>query len=135
MARLPRIRVRVEGNEELRRALNAVPEQLRKGALKAGVEDAADLILGQAEANAPIDTGALLGGLHAKPVRSRNPNRVAVNVQTGKDTFYAAFLEYGTEHIPAQPFFRPALFQQGERAIAAATAAVKRAMATSGPLR
>jgi HK97 gp10 family phage protein len=131
----PRIRVRVEGNEELRRALNAFPETLRKGALRRGVEEAADEVLGQAEQNVPVDTGRLLGGLVAKPVRSRNPTRVAVNVQTGKDTFYGAFLEYGTSRMPARPWFRPALFQAGERAIGRAVAAVKRAMDVTGPLR
>jgi HK97 gp10 family phage protein len=88
------------------------------------------------EQNVPRgQTLVLLGSLVAKPVRSRNPSRVAANVQTSREAFYGAFLEYGTSHQPARPWLRPALFQAGPRAIQRALTAVKAAMATDGPLR
>jgi HK97 gp10 family phage protein len=130
-----RLRVRVEGNEDLRRTLQAFPETLRKGALTRGVQDAADEILGAAEHNVPRRTGALLLSLQAKPIRSRRPHRIGVNVQNTKETFYAAFLEYGTSRMAAQPWLRPALLSAGPRAIQRALQAVKTAMATAGYLR
>lgn len=53
----------------------------------------------------PVDTGRLRASIVSVPSKdSRGPY-----VDVGTNVDYAPFVEYGTQHSPAQPFMRPAL--------------------------
>lgn len=132
-----RFRAEVQGLPELKRALRALPDELRQGALRGGVDDAADVLLGQAELNVPKGaTLQLMGSLAAVPVRKpRKPSEVRTTVGTTKEGYYGAFIEYGTSKMPARPWLRPALHAAAPRAIAAATDRVRRSFETDGPVK
>jgi HK97 gp10 family phage protein len=137
-----RFRVRLEGNEELQRALRQVPETLRRDTLKQGVRDAAEVILKAAKAIVPRGaTGVLVGSLIVREVRSRNKERVSANVTTTKEGFYAHFVEYGTHNadgsvrMDAKPFMRPALLGSGQRAVNAGVERVKQAITPDGGVK
>lgn len=98
----PKIARRV-GRKELRNAVKTV-------------------VLPKAKAAAPLDTGALEKSL---VVRARKRNRTGIGyvVQTRDgaykgDQFYGAFHEFGTKHMKADPFLRPAGYSS-ERAVRA----------------
>jgi HK97 gp10 family phage protein len=73
-------------------------------------------MVGYAQIYAPVDTGALQSsirverggvGLGWRQVRVRAGGYIT-NPKTGKLVNYSNFVEYGTKHMPAQPFMRPA---------------------------
>jgi HK97 gp10 family phage protein len=76
------------------------------------MRDATKIVLDQAVANAPEDTGLLKESLKVRAMK-RKKGRVGFLVQTqsgdyqGK-TFYGAFQEFGSSHQPAQGFIRQA---------------------------
>lgn len=75
-----------------------------------GLEDKADLavtkaahdIEAHAKANAPVDTGTLKNSIQAIRV-----GKAHWKVIVGVD--YGIYVEYGTVHNAAQPYFRPAI--------------------------
>jgi len=75
------------------------------------------ILEGAAVLNAPVDTGRLRGSLSWRTKREGSPLDVD-NVSTplqkwtlhvGTNVDYAQHVEYGTKHMGAQPFLRPAL--------------------------
>lgn len=80
------------------------------GKIAAGMESKAALILAKtatdieahAKARAPVDTGNLRSSIQAVRRSSQ-----AWTVYVGAE--YADYVEYGTAHSPAQPYWNPAL--------------------------
>ena len=66
------------------------------------VEETAKEIVNDAKGRAPVDTGHLRDSIAAQRIDEFG-QVVAVHAS------YAAFVEYGTRHMAAQPFFIPAL--------------------------
>ena len=59
----------------------------------------------------PVDTGRLRASIIMKQgATNRGPY-----VEVGTNVSYAAFVEYGTQHSPAQPYLRPALLLAARR--------------------
>jgi HK97 gp10 family phage protein len=56
---------------------------------------------------APVDTGELRGSIHARPTGHKSAEVVA-------EARYAAYVEFGTYKMSAQPFFMPALGDAAE---------------------
>ena len=137
------IRVKVEGLAELRRALLQLPEEIRGGPLRAAVSAGLKVVQQKAIADAPIDTGTLKRAIYRTRSRegsSRVQEEGIVGVRSGKkfqksnrDAWYWRFLEFGTRHIAAQPFLRPAFdsttSQQIEALRVKLAAAIERAAA------
>lgn len=71
--------------------------------------DAARGIASSARRRCPVDTGALRESIDV----SKTPKGYKVVV--GKE--YGAYVEYGTRHMMAQPFFRPAVEEYRQRYI------------------
>ena len=96
----------------LDRLLQAIPVSLaRKGARKA-TRAAAKLVLAEARALVPHDTGELERSLKVRARKRSRTHRGTVghSVVTGGDAFYGKFVELGTSHQAADPFLRPALW-------------------------
>lgn len=55
-----------------------------------------------AKARCPVDTGALKASIQHKKVGERHHQ-----IRVGQ--FYGAYVEYGTRHMAAQPYLRPAI--------------------------
>lgn len=64
---------------------------------------AAEKIAASAKAYAPVDTGYLRSSIRAVSVSAGKEADVVVSAP------YAAFVEYGTRYMPAQPFLYPAV--------------------------
>lgn len=95
--------------------LSKLTAQLENVGLAFTVEDlvmGANVILDEAQANCPVDTGFLqsTGFIQA----------VGDEVQVGFEAPYASYVEFGTYKMAAQPFLRPAL----DNAEAAALSAI-----------
>ena len=74
----------------------------------AAVAATAKDVVAAAKARAPVDTGHLKASIARERV---DEHAVAVTVDTRDESHpsYAAFVEYGTRHMAAQPFLRPAV--------------------------
>lgn len=113
--------VKVEGLSELLRALKELPKELHKGPLRAAVSAGIKVVQKQAIINAPMDKGTLKRAIYRTRSRdgsSRVQEMGIVGVRYGKkhrkkgrDAWYWRFLEFGTIHIAARPFLRPAFEQ------------------------
>lgn len=121
--------IKVDGLQDLERKLLSYGDRLAKNGLRASVAAGARVVLKEARANVPVDTGTLKRSLYMKQIREESTNTVQtyfVGARFGKaeqkknrDAFYFPFVEFGTEKMPAQPFMRPAFESTKEAAIEA----------------
>ena len=138
-----KISMKIEGLEELRKALRLLPEELQKKALGDAVAKGASVIRDEAKRLAPVlktPDERRTRGLLKRMIRStrgkRNGSEAAAFVKVrrlvgkalGKakaktkksgaelDPFYWAFIEFGTSKRAARPFLRPAFDTKKESA-------------------
>lgn len=81
--------------------------KLENNALK----DAAELVLDDAKANAPIRTGKLKEGLKISGVKNRDGTKyvlVGIDKADNSNIFYGKFIEFGTSNMSPRPFLEPA---------------------------
>lgn len=107
-----RMRVRVEGIEDIIRALQQADEALQKE-LHDLISECAEIVFREADARVPIMTGKARNTLRIE-VGKNNKGvfyaNVVVGNGTGKaDPFYVSFNELGTSRQPPRPFMRPSL--------------------------
>ncbi len=117
-------RVSVAGDKDLMKALNALGERLKKQHLQDALEDAAEPIRARMEALAPTGDEAPhikdhIGISPATKVEGvrLHEDQAAVAIGPTKGFFYGWFLEFGTAHMPAQPFVRPAFDAEHQGAL------------------
>jgi len=77
--------------------------------IRAEIEDSMLSIEEKAAERVPVDTGNLKNSIQSVPI-SLNPNKIKGGVYVGAN--YAAFIEFGTRFMPAQPFFYPEVYRQ-----------------------
>lgn len=94
------IKVKIDGVEEVVTNLNMINNDIRNKVQKelviAGIN-----VLNGARKRCPVDTGALRNSISTKKIGD-------LEVETGAYMPYAAFVEYGTSKMKAQPFLFPA---------------------------
>lgn len=135
------IQFKLTGFDEVSKRLQALPVELRKKPARSALGKAATLVRGQAQTNAiwmdDKATGRKIADNIIQRFRSRYSKRtgdvmISVGVGTEKgripkgnpdegpkgNTPHWHLKELGTEHMPADPFLRPAAEQQAEAAIA-----------------
>jgi len=112
------IQVKIEGLDELKKALDQLPKELHKGPLRSAVSAGAKVVQERARTLAPEDTGTLKRAIYR--TRSREGSSAVqemaiVGIRYGRrfrkrglDAWYWRFLEFGTSKMQAQPFLRPA---------------------------
>lgn len=126
--------VRIEGLEELARALKELPKRVARNGLRASVHAGAKVIRDEARLKAPVATqvfgpnqqppGTLKRAIIMKQISEKSDAQKQVfyvAVRRGKqyrnqgkkgtlsqDAYYAHFVEFGTVKMSARPFMRPA---------------------------
>lgn len=112
----------VDGDKELMQQLagleGKIGRKIAQGALRRAAKK---VILPEAKAMVPVDTGQLEGSLKVKALaRSRRVFGVAVVAGEGffkGEEFYGGFVEFGTKHMEADPFLRPAGYANREKVL------------------
>lgn len=114
--------MKIQGLDRFKRKLRRLPVVAREEMRKA-IAQSADEIVALMRRLAPVDKGDLrdsIGWTWGAPPKGSSvlatTRRTAVGkaglVATiyagGGDAFHARFVEFGTQHMPAQPFFYPA---------------------------
>lgn len=111
----------VTGDKRLIRKLRTLSRNVQRTVVKQAVRAGAEVVEAAAKEFAPVRTGELRGAIHVREVRSRSPWVISFEVVVGQgdfkgEQFYAAFIEYGTSNMTAEPFMRPAVDVAGPRA-------------------
>ena len=89
----------------------ALKESVRK-AIAEELNSGAASVVAIAKELAPVDTGYMRD--HIEQTDRANPNQLRAVIESQAD--YSAFVEYGTVHMDAQPFFTPA-FESGKKQV------------------
>lgn len=97
------ISVEIEGATEAASRLKEIGNSLSQ-AIGDALREAAESIVNDAQANAPVDTGFLRDSIEIS-----GESETSVTVTSGAE--YSVFVEYGTSKMSAQPFFEPAIEQ------------------------
>ena len=150
--------VKVKGLADLNKFLQQLPAKVEQSVLRGALRAGANVVMAEAKANVPVDSGQLRDGL--KVSTSSRRGRVTAKVKaTGKHAFIAPWLEYGTaahkitakkgkglffgglfvkgvQHPGSRPkpFLRPALDGRAQDAVVAAAQYMKRRLATKNGL-
>ncbi len=118
----------ITGTDELFKNLKKLPEKVRVSIAVGATRKVAVTIAKEAQANVPVDTGALklsIATVKRKEkygdttyiVVPRRKRKVKVNGIKGQVSgWYAHFIEFGTVNQPAHPFLRPAYENIGPNA-------------------
>ena len=109
------VAVSVDNADRLMQRLTMFPATVQKKIARSAARKAAKPLLAKAKQFAPVDTGTLRDSIKIRGLKrlKKNRGKVGVSVAVGKGwylgkTFYAAFIEFGTNRMEAQPFLRPA---------------------------
>lgn len=109
MARNSNVRLKVEGVEDILKALRKADEDMQKE-LHDIVSEAAEIVFREADARVPILSGASRESLRIETGFTKSGLFYANVVVGNHDTaFYITFYELGTSRQPPRPFMRPAL--------------------------
>lgn len=111
--------VRIEGLKELDRALSQLPKATAKNVLRRTAIRALAPVIADAKLRVPVDEGDLrdslkVAGKLSKRQQRKNAKAVAegkaaVQLYAGPAALpHAHLVEFGTSHMPPQPFMRPA---------------------------
>lgn len=129
------ITVKIDGLEQLKKALNQLPIDIQQRALRSAVSASAKVVVDAAIQKAPAgETGNLKKAIYryrsrsesgtgretyligvrkgkkayADTARNRRLNRVGKKYTVQGEAYYWRFLEFGTAKMQAKPFMRPA---------------------------
>jgi len=121
------ISIRVDGLDELKRRLSALPQAMQTKIVKGMVSTGAAVFKDEAIARAPEYTGDVQLGhpppgtlkrsiyqfrIREESVGTREAWRVSVRkgkkAKDGVDAYYGSWVEYGTVKMVARPYMRPA---------------------------
>lgn len=126
-------RIQVLGLRELGVAMQTLSDDMRTKVARQAVAAGAGVVRKAARDNAPVDSGNLKASLIMKRIKDTNLTEEYIVTprkgktrdgksakrgqgKLGKDAYYARFVEFGTVKAPAQPFMRPALEDNVQRA-------------------
>lgn len=109
---------RVEGGDELARALEQMPDAVKRPTVIAALKDGGEPIRAAAAARAPRGAGPehLADHIAISAISDSSTNRggrdaetdFAVKIGPSRQFFYGLFEELGSAHQPARPWLRPA---------------------------
>lgn len=131
------VTMKVEGLRELGERMRQLSAKVATQTAARAVNAGAQIVKKQAKANITsspsVEKGYLLDAVITKKIPKSQTSLTAeyvvtvrgrgkVNKKTGKRQAFAphaAFVEYGTVHMPAEPFLRPALERKQHQAVSA----------------
>lgn len=100
------VTLKIEGMKDLQRKLRRLGKKVFKE-IEGIVEDAAEILVTEAKARAPVDTGRGRDSIHASKAFGAR-GKVTFDVGPSKDGFHLKFKEYGTRFQAKKPWLRPA---------------------------
>ena len=123
-----RIEASLEGAEEVMQKLRELSKTTVQKKVKKAVADGADMVRDEAKRLVPTDTGRLRDSIIARTAKrgisgiviADYPKDAGVRKSKtrkqaeGAKEYYAFAVEYGTRHMAAQPFMRPAMLNKRE---------------------
>ena len=135
------VTLRIEGLKQIDLALKKVGIEFERKIARSAVRAGAKIIMEEAKRLAPVDPDGqqTLKKSIQVVTRSKRVGDAVVSVATrsgrkyapkNMNAFYAPFLEFGTEHQPAQPFLRPALRKRTPSAIREMVKVIQRRLAS-----
>lgn len=103
----------IQGLDALRNYLQNFPKAVREELLEVSGKQAGKIVKDQIVEEMAHAFNAYSGNLHktssiAVESKAQSADEVLISVGPRKKYFYSYFLEYGTENMPAKPFFRRA---------------------------
>lgn len=113
--------VTITGVKEIDRALAQLPPKVAKKVIRQAIRQALKPVAQRAKLLAPRgETGQLKRAIKVRAMPRRR-GRIGLEVRVGEgdfkgETFYAAFVEYGTSKMDKKPFMRPAFDQTKDEA-------------------
>ena len=136
-----KVRATIRGGQNLTRILKTLPDELLKP-VRDTIRQQAEGVLNAAKAAVPVDTGALRDSIRMRVTNKGLRARVGIfriskakRLKGAVDTFYAAFVELGTQYRKATPFLFPAFRARKTSGRAAITAAAKTVLQKQAGLR
>jgi len=105
--------VKVEGLEELQKALQKFPKEwgsIGREALGPGMA----LLESGAKKEAPVDTSRLMTSIGSEIIRGPGSEIIG---KVGSNVEYASFQEYGTRYQPGKPYLRPTLERYKDKVV------------------
>lgn len=124
------INIELLGEPELQRKLDALDRKVQRKVVRKAIREGAKPVLAAAKAKVPVDTGALKAGLKLRALKRsrtgfgvyiRTPTRAELDIPDDDESYYPAVVEYGAEFSPPQPYMRPAMDENRDRATAKIT--------------
>lgn len=109
----PGIVIKVEGLDELQKALKKFPKEWNKMARRSLGPGLGLLETGSKE-EAPVDEGILRASIGSEIVKG--PGSVIIG-KVGSKLKYASFQEYGTIYQPGKPYLRPTLKKYKDKVV------------------
>lgn len=110
------VSVTINGAENAIGILDELQESINEGITR-GVSEAGEIVVTEAKANCPVDTGNLRASINKQV--SGNTCTVGTNCE------YAGYVEFGTYKMAAQPYLVPALLNNVDAIVSAVTEAIK----------
>lgn len=111
--------LRMDGAADIERALAGLERTARGRLLGRSVRAAAGVLRSEARRLAPKGATGTLRKSIAVRTNRRQRHSVSLTMGLRPDGFYGVFVEFGTSHTEAQPFFRPAFESKGDEAVRA----------------
>jgi HK97 gp10 family phage protein len=120
---------KISGDKELQRALNALPGKVQKKIMRGALREAAKVVAAEARARVPVETGTLRDSIKVRALKGKRGS-VGASVESGEgqfkdESFYGAFIEFGTRNAPAKPFLRPAAKSKQPACVAVVAEAIR----------
>ena len=110
----PKRPFKITGVNSLRRVLRQAPEEMKSPLQQAVLDSLAD-VESTMLSNVPRDSGDLASVIKSKPQRDKMSGIVGPGVRGKRDMkkagWRAKFIEFGTQHHPAQPFVAKSFYQ------------------------
>lgn len=107
-------KVQIEGLDDLKAAFAKLDKAMQGQTLKNAVRAGSLIIERGAIVKCPVLTGNLRRSIHTEI----NGTNTLVQADIGTDVGYAPHVEFGTVHMAAQPYLRPAFDESKDKAIA-----------------
>jgi HK97 gp10 family phage protein len=108
--------VSIEGLKELEDKLQRLDDKTQNEIGARAVEEAGEIVLKSARANAPVDTGRK--GQRGWRAKVRTGTRDDMGIPLDDTSYYPASQEFGWNENPGQPYMRPAFHENKAKCIA-----------------
>lgn len=111
--------VNVKGMEEIKKALQELPNAIQKNVVYGAVRSGSSVIAKEAKSNVPVKTGQLKESIKVVKRRATKDNEVYYSIvpHRKKGGWYGHFVEFGTSHSAPNRFMTKAFEVAGPKAL------------------